>query len=53
LRSRGVPADLAEQRIARQLPLPRKIAAAGYVLLNDGSLEFLREQVAWLAGRWR
>ena len=53
LRSRGVPADLAEQRIARQLPLPRKIAAADFVLLNDGSLEFLREQVAWLDGRWQ
>ena len=52
LRSRGVPEGLAEQRIAKQLPLPRKIAAADFVLLNDGTPEFLREQVALLAGRW-
>lgn len=52
LHARGVPADLAAARIAKQLPLPRKIAAADFVLLNDGSLDFLREQVALLAGRW-
>lgn len=53
LHARGVPADLAAARIAKQLPLPRKIAAADFVLLNDGSLDFLKEQVALLAGRWR
>ncbi len=52
LQVRGVPTDLAAARIAKQLPLPRKIAAADFVLLNDGSLDFLREQVASLAGRW-
>ncbi|MBK8475081.1 MAG: dephospho-CoA kinase [Opitutaceae bacterium] len=52
LHARGVPADLAAARIAKQLPLPRKIAAADFVLLNDGSLDFLKEQVALLAGRW-
>lgn len=52
LQARGVPPDLAAARIAKQLPLPRKIAAADFVLLNDGSLDFLREQVASLAGRW-
>ena len=52
LHARGVPADLAAARIAKQLPLPRKIAAADFVLLNDGSLDFLKEQVVLLAGRW-
>ncbi|HLP06776.1 MAG TPA: dephospho-CoA kinase [Opitutaceae bacterium] len=52
LQARGVPPDLAAARIAKQLPLPRKIAAADFVLLNDGSLDFLKEQVASLAGRW-
>ncbi len=52
LQARGVPPDLAAARIAKQLPLPRKIAAADFVLLNDGSIDFLREQVASLAGRW-
>lgn len=53
LHSRGVPSDLARPRIAKQLALPRKIAAADHVLLNDGSLAFLREQVTWLANRWQ
>jgi dephospho-CoA kinase len=52
LKARGVPPDLAAARIAKQLPLPRKIAAADFVLLNDGSLDFLKEQVASLIGRW-
>lgn len=51
LYSRGIPVDFAEKRIAIQLPLPRKIAAADHVLLNDGSFEFLQEQVAWLVHR--
>lgn len=53
LHSRGVPADLAGPRIAKQLALPRKIGAADHVLLNDGSLAFLRDQVTWLASRWK
>ena len=52
LEARGVAPDLAAARIAKQLPLPRKIAAADFVLLNDGSLDFLKEQVASLARRW-
>jgi dephospho-CoA kinase len=52
LQARGVPPDLAAARIAKQLPLPRKIAVADFVLLNDGSIDFLREQVASLVGRW-
>ncbi len=52
LEARGVTPDLAATRIAKQLPLPRKIAAADFVLHNDGSLDFLKEQIASLAGRW-
>ena len=36
--------DIA-RRIARQLPLNEKMARADFFLLNDGSLNFLREQV--------
>jgi dephospho-CoA kinase len=39
---------LAQQRISKQLPLAQKIELADYVLLNDGSREFLREQVVRL-----
>lgn len=53
LELRGVSKDHSRQRIARQLPLARKIAAADFVLLNDGSRDFLKEQVVWLADRWR
>lgn len=53
LELRGVSRDHSRLRIARQLPLARKIAAADFVLLNDGSLAFLKEQVNWLANRWR
>jgi dephospho-CoA kinase len=52
LQLRGVSSELSRQRIAKQLPLPQKVAAADFVLLNDGSLSFLREQVLWLAQRW-
>jgi dephospho-CoA kinase len=52
LELRGVSKDHSRPRIARQLPLAQKIAAADFVLLNDGSREFLKEQVVWLAGRW-
>lgn len=52
LELRGVSQDHSRPRIARQLPLAKKIAAADFVLLNDGSREFLKEQVVWLAGRW-
>jgi len=53
LELRGVSKDHSRLRIARQLPLARKIAAADFVLLNDGSRTFLQEQVDWLANRWR
>jgi dephospho-CoA kinase len=50
LEQRGLPPPLARQRISQQLPLAQKIELADFVLLNDGSLAFLREQVARLVG---
>ncbi len=49
LEQRGLPPPLARQRISQQLPLAQKIKLADFVLLNDGSLEFLGQQVARLA----
>jgi dephospho-CoA kinase len=51
LEQRGVPPEQAHQRLVKQLPLARKCELADYVLLNDGSPEFLREQVNALADR--
>ena len=51
LEHRGVPPGIARQRLAKQLPLAQKRELADFVLLNDGSLEFLREQVGELARR--
>ena len=48
LELRGIPPQLARQRLAQQLPLPQKCELADFVILNDGSLEFLREQVDFL-----
>ncbi len=51
LELRGVPPEQARQRLVKQLPLARKCELADHVLLNDGSPEFLREQVNALADR--
>lgn len=51
LEQRGVPPEQARQRLVKQLPLARKCELADHVLLNDGSPEFLREQVNTLADR--
>lgn len=51
LEQRGIPPELARQRLVKQLPLARKCELADHVLLNDGSPEFLREQVNALANR--
>jgi dephospho-CoA kinase len=51
LEQRGVPQEQARQRLAKQLPLARKCELADHVLLNDGTPEFLREQVNVLADR--
>ena len=48
LSERGMSQALAEQRISKQLPLVQKIDSAYFVLLNDGSPDFLREQIATL-----
>lgn len=49
LEQRGVSPEIARQRLAKQLPLARKCELANFVLLNDGTPEFLREQVSELA----
>jgi dephospho-CoA kinase len=51
LEQKGIPLELAQQRLAKQLPLARKCELADHVLLNDGSPDFLREQVNVLADR--
>ena len=51
LEQRGVPPELARQRLVKQLPLARNCELADHVLLNDGSPEFLKEQVNVLADR--
>ena len=45
LEQRGLVRALAEQRISKQLPLARKIELADFVLLNDGSPDFLQQQI--------
>jgi dephospho-CoA kinase len=45
LEQRGLPPSLARQRISKQLPLAQKIQLVDFVLLNDGSFDFLRAQV--------
>ncbi len=52
LESRGLPPQLARQRLAQQLPLAKKCELADFVILNDGSLEFLREQINRLVQRF-
>jgi dephospho-CoA kinase len=51
LEQKGIPPELAQQRLAKQLSLARKCELADHVLLNDGSPDFLREQVNALADR--
>jgi len=51
LEQKGIPPELAQQRLVKQLPLAQKCELADYVLLNDGTPEFLREQVDALADR--
>ncbi|MSU69808.1 MAG: dephospho-CoA kinase [Opitutaceae bacterium] len=45
LEQRGLARALAAQRISKQLPLARKVELSDFVLLNDGSAEFLQRQV--------
>ena len=53
LEQRGLPRALAEQRISKQLPLAHKLELADYVLLNDGSPDFLRDQINRLVAQLR
>jgi len=48
LEQRGLPRALAEQRISKQLPLAQKIELADFVLWNDGTPDFLAEQISRL-----
>lgn len=50
LSERGMSQALAQQRISKQLPLAQKIESADFVLLNDGSRDFLREQIVRFLG---
>ncbi len=45
LEQRGLPRELAGQRISQQLPLARKIELADKVVWNDGSAAFLQVQI--------
>lgn len=45
LEQRGIPRELAGQRISKQLPLERKIELSDFVLWNEGSPWFLEAQV--------
>ncbi len=48
LTQRGMTSDEANQRISHQIPLVRKVELADYVLLNNGSLFFLKDQITQL-----
>ncbi|HEX9785286.1 MAG TPA: dephospho-CoA kinase [Opitutaceae bacterium] len=52
LANRGLSPQEASQRIARQLPLAQKMERADFVLTNNGSLAFLRDQVMRLASTY-
>ena len=45
LEQRGMNRALAGQRISKQLPLARKIELSDFVVWNEGSIEFLQDQV--------
>ena len=45
LAAKGLSREQAKARIQRQLPLEQKITRADFVLLNDGTQDFLRQQV--------
>lgn len=51
LEKRGVPPEAAIPRISQQMPLARKTELADYVLLNDGTPEFLQAQIDRLIAR--
>lgn len=48
LAQRGMKLDEADQRISRQISLARKVELADYVLLNNGNIPFLKDQIKQL-----
>jgi len=48
LKNRGFSPEEVEARKSRQLPQIQKISRADFVILNDGSFEFLKRQVKLL-----
>ena len=48
LKNRGFSPDEVEKRNSKQLPQTQKIDRADFVILNDGSFEFLKRQVKQL-----
>ena len=53
MRRDQVDRQLAEQMIAAQAPRSRRLAIADEVIINDGSLEALQQQVDAALARWR
>lgn len=53
LARRGMAPDQARERLARQMPVSRKCELADYVLVNDGTPDFLRAQVHRLIAELR
>ena len=51
LKNRGFDSEEVEARSRKQLPQNQKISRADYVILNDGSFEFLKRQVQLLFER--
>ena len=51
LEQRGIPRELAGQRISKQLPLAKKIELSDIVLWNEGSTSFLQAEIDHLANR--
>lgn len=52
LAGRGMNLPEAKQRISSQMPLAEKVRKSDFVLWNDGSLEFLKAEVAKLL-QWK
>ncbi len=48
LKNRGFSPEAVAARNSKQLPQARKASRANFVILNDGSLEFLKKQVMHL-----
>lgn len=53
LLSRGLSDEAIRRRSSRQFSLREKVSLADYVLMNDGSTEFLQRQIAGLLSEWR